>query len=86
MLGRAQSTGRQRPRQRLAEVERDWQTRFGERTVAALRESLEALTGAGPAGDSPLFRGLDPYPDGWRWGFLMEADAYRRLGTTLEAP
>jgi hypothetical protein len=36
----------------------------------SLREALERLTGEPAAeismGISPLFRGLEPYPDGWR--------------------
>jgi hypothetical protein len=46
-----------------ADIERDWRTRFGDVTVAALRQALEALV----AGDPPrLYAGLGPYPDGWR--------------------
>src|SRR3982074_2762354 len=31
-----------------------------------LRESLERLDGDATAHRSPLFRGLEPYPNGWR--------------------
>jgi hypothetical protein len=46
-----------------ADIERDWRARFGDTTVAALRQALEPLV----AGDPPrLYAGLEPYPDGWR--------------------
>jgi DNA-binding MarR family transcriptional regulator len=48
---------------RLDSVEAAWRGRFGE--IDALRRPLERLTGD-PAERSPLFRGLQPYPDGWR--------------------
>jgi hypothetical protein len=41
-------------------IEKQWETRLGTETIAALRESLERLVGP------RLFRGLEPYPDGWR--------------------
>jgi DNA-binding MarR family transcriptional regulator len=41
-------------------IEERWQARFGPEAVRALRESLGRLSG------EPLFRGLEPYPDGWR--------------------
>ena len=53
-------------RQRTGEIERDWETRFGQQAVAAVRGSLEALAGGGTSRDSPLFAGLKPYPEGWR--------------------
>lgn len=53
-------------RKLLAEIEKHWQARFGEKAIAALRESLQRLAGEGGAQTSPLFRGLEPYPDGWR--------------------
>jgi DNA-binding MarR family transcriptional regulator len=53
-------------RQRLAHIEERWQTRFGKDTICGLRESLERLVGETTAELSPLFRGLEPYPDGWR--------------------
>lgn len=52
-------------RELVAEIEKRWQTRFGEKAIGALRESLEQLVGEGGA-QAPLFRGLEPYPDGWR--------------------
>jgi len=39
---------------------------FGRDTIATLRSLLEHLIGGPDAHQSPLFRGLDPYPDGWR--------------------
>ncbi len=50
---------------RLAMIEKRWQARFGEQNIVALRESLERLAGD-PGTHSPLFQGLEPYPDGWR--------------------
>jgi DNA-binding MarR family transcriptional regulator len=51
-------------RQLLAVVEKRWRARFGKDAIGALRNSLERL--AGEPAQSPLFRGLEPYPDGWR--------------------
>jgi hypothetical protein len=62
--------------QLFGEIEKRWQTRFGVETISNLCESLENLV-IGPsfgnrpasepdAGQSPLFRGLQPYPDNWR--------------------
>jgi DNA-binding MarR family transcriptional regulator len=45
----------------LAAIEERWQARFGEYAIRNIRDSLEQV--------SPLFRGLDPYPDGWRASF-----------------
>ena len=50
----------------LREIEGRWSARFGAGTIAGLRESLERFVGEPTAELSPLFRGLDPYPDGWR--------------------
>jgi DNA-binding MarR family transcriptional regulator len=50
----------------LPEIETRWQARLGSAAVAELRVSLEALNGPSEGPGSPLFRGLDPYPDGWR--------------------
>ncbi len=52
-------------RRLLAAIEKRWQTQFGAETIRALRAALEPLTGDGGA-RSPLFRGLEPYPDCWR--------------------
>ena len=49
----------------LAEIEKRWETRFGKKTIAALRESLEPLVGEGGA-QAPVLRALEPYADGWR--------------------
>lgn len=46
----------------LPEIEKRWETCFGEKPVRALRTSLETLTGMRAA----LFRALEPYKDGWR--------------------
>jgi DNA-binding MarR family transcriptional regulator len=53
-------------RQLLATIEDRWQARFGESAIRNLRESLERLAGEPTAQSTPLFRGLEPYPDGWR--------------------
>jgi DNA-binding MarR family transcriptional regulator len=47
-------------------IEERWQANFGEDTVRNLRQLLERLIGEPTAQASPLFRGLEPYPDGWR--------------------
>jgi DNA-binding MarR family transcriptional regulator len=53
-------------RRRLGAIERDWQARFGNSTIATLRELLERLAGQPGEKMSPLFRGLEPHADGWR--------------------
>ena len=50
----------------LGVIESSWRERFGERIMNALRASLERLVGEPTAELSPLFRGLEPYPNGWR--------------------
>ena len=52
--------------ERLGAIEKRWQERFGNDTVRNLRDSLNRLEGNGRARQSPLFRGLEPHPDGWR--------------------
>jgi DNA-binding MarR family transcriptional regulator len=47
-------------------IEQRWQARFGKETISTLRDLLERLVGEPTAQRSPLFRGLEPYPDGWR--------------------
>jgi len=50
---------------RLASIEEAWRVRVGIDAIAGLRASLEGLIE--PATErSPLFRGLEPHPDGWR--------------------
>jgi DNA-binding MarR family transcriptional regulator len=51
-------------RRRLGSIEERWETRSG-KDVRALRRSLERLVDPS-AKASPLLRGLEPYPDGWR--------------------
>ena len=53
-------------RQRVWAIEERWQAQFGSSAVGELRESFESLVGDQAAQRSPLFRGLDPYPNGWR--------------------
>jgi|HubBroStandDraft_1064217.scaffolds.fasta_scaffold00297_2 DNA-binding MarR family transcriptional regulator len=50
----------------LGVIELRWRTRFGEDAIRNLREPLDELVGEPTARTSPLFRGLDPYPEGWR--------------------
>jgi DNA-binding MarR family transcriptional regulator len=47
-------------------IEERWQARFGKKAMAGIRDALEQLVGQPAAEHSPLFRGLEPYPDGWR--------------------
>jgi hypothetical protein len=53
-------------RQLLGVIEDRWVARFGKDAIRNPRESLERLVGEPTAKQSPLFRGLEPYPDGWR--------------------
>lgn len=53
-------------RRLLGILEERWQARFGKDAVQTLRKSLERLAGEPTAQPSPLFRGLEPYPEGWR--------------------
>lgn len=53
-------------RQMLIAIEERWQARYGEDTIRTLREVLKRLVGEPTAELSPLFRGLESYPDGWR--------------------
>ncbi len=52
--------------QRVRAIEERWQARFGKKAIRILRESLERLIGEPGTELSPLLRGLEPYPDGWR--------------------
>jgi hypothetical protein len=47
-------------RRRLGEVEKQWQERFGMPALCALAEALRPFT------PERLFRGMKPYPEGWR--------------------
>ena len=53
-------------RRLLGKIEERWRERFGEDKIRELRAALEVLVGEPGATMSPLFRGLEPYPDGWR--------------------
>ncbi len=57
---------RQAYHHRIAAIEERWNTRFGAAPISRLRASLEELAGQGTAESSPLFKGLEPHPDGWR--------------------
>jgi DNA-binding MarR family transcriptional regulator len=50
---------------RVAAIEEGWRERFGNK-ISELREALEVLVGKPGAEVSPLFRGLEPHPEGWR--------------------
>ena len=51
---------------RLVEaIKQRWRSRYGEQAIIRLRDALEQLVGA-PNAESPLFQGLQPYPDNWR--------------------
>jgi DNA-binding MarR family transcriptional regulator len=47
-------------------IEKRWQGRFGTDAIHQLRACLEKLVGDATADHSPIFRGLEPYPDNWR--------------------
>ena len=51
---------------RLRLIEERWRSRLGRDNIRNLRESLERLAGEPTDAVSPLFLGLEPYPDGWR--------------------
>ena len=63
-------------RERLADIENNWRTRFSADAIDELRESLEHLVVGSSTGQSlaeaptlassPLLQGLQPYPDNWR--------------------
>jgi DNA-binding MarR family transcriptional regulator len=50
----------------LGVIEERWEARFGKSVMRALRESLERLVAEPTPPLSPLFRGLEPHPGGWR--------------------
>jgi DNA-binding MarR family transcriptional regulator len=51
---------------RLQRVLDDWRERFGVDAISELLSALEPIVGDGTRAGSPLFAGLEPYPDGWR--------------------
>lgn len=54
-------------------TEERWEARFGEGTIHTLRKSLECMVGDTASQRSPLFRGLDAYPEGW-WAAVHPPD------------
>jgi hypothetical protein len=50
----------------IASIEERWTKALGTVPMRKLGDLLERLAGDGTAASSPLFRGLAPYPDGWR--------------------
>jgi hypothetical protein len=53
-------------RRLLAAIEDGWQERFGPAGIRGLRQALDRLAAASAGHPSPLWLGLEPYPDGWR--------------------
>ncbi len=54
-------------RRRLAEIEKQWRERSGARAVDDLRRALESVViPEKPDEPSPLLRGIEPPPEGWR--------------------
>ena len=53
-------------RELLERFETGWATRFGARTIDDVRKALDPIVSDPTGGRSPLFAGLEPYPDGWR--------------------
>ena len=47
-------------------IEDAWQERFGSAGIRGLRQALDRLAAAPGGQPSPLWRGLEPYPGGWR--------------------
>jgi methyltransferase (TIGR00027 family) len=50
----------------LDAIERQWQARYGQDAIRALRQALEALATSTGGEPPPLSRALEPYPDNWR--------------------
>jgi DNA-binding MarR family transcriptional regulator len=50
----------------LDAIERQWQARYGQDAIRALRDALEALTTTADGEPPPVFRAIEPYPDNWR--------------------
>jgi hypothetical protein len=44
----------------------DWRERFGVDAISELLGALAPIVGDGTRAGSPLFEGLESYPDGWR--------------------
>jgi DNA-binding MarR family transcriptional regulator len=57
---------RQRGLARVRDREASWRERFGDQAIDELRGALEPLVADATRAGSPLFEGLEPYPDGWR--------------------
>jgi uncharacterized membrane protein len=53
-------------RQIQLSIEKRWQSRFGQEVITGLRAQLTPMVKDGSAENSPLFAGLQPYPEGWR--------------------
>ena len=52
--------------QRLGNIDQRWYERFGKQSLLTLEGFLGRLDDASDGRLSPLFDGLEPYPDGWR--------------------
>jgi hypothetical protein len=53
-------------RRLLTRIESSWAERYGGKSVENLGEALDRIAGDGTAHGSPLYRGLQPHPAGWR--------------------
>ncbi len=65
----------------VQQTEDRWRETFGAATIAELRQSLEEVVGDPTV--SPLFGGLEPYPDGWRAADYLKA---KQAGRALVLP
>jgi methyltransferase (TIGR00027 family) len=50
----------------LDAIEQQWQARYGQDAIRALRDALETLTASTDGEPPPVFRAIEPYPDNWR--------------------
>ena len=50
----------------LRSIEGRWAARYGKKNLEELRAALKGIAADGTAERSPLFRGLEPHPEGWR--------------------
>jgi hypothetical protein len=53
-------------RELLEMVEARWMEGFGAATIDDVRSALAQIAVDPSGGPSPLFAGIEPYPDGWR--------------------
>jgi DNA-binding MarR family transcriptional regulator len=53
-------------RRRLQRTLHGWRERYGDELLSELGAAFDPIVGDGTRAGSPLFEGLEPYPDGWR--------------------